>query len=48
MIDIKNAEIAINATITIIHNMENLQHPLDLKRITQTLLERMQMEVERV
>ena len=46
--DIKNANITINATITIIHNMENLQHHLDLKIITQPLLERMQMELERV
>ena len=29
VVDIKNADIAINATITIIHNMENLQHHLD-------------------
>ena len=46
--DIKNANITINATTTIIHNMESLQHHLDLKRITQTLLERMKMELERV
>ena len=45
MIDIKNA---VTITNTIIHNMENLQHHLDLKRITQTLLERVQMELERV
>ena len=38
--------ITISARSMIIHNIENLQHHLD--HLAQTLLERMQMELERV